>query len=328
MFSSNVLALTVDDSIDATIKKNYNTEEIEKDLLPSLPKFSPVIDSSEDIDFSNPQPQPQSTVQTAIPVNNQSKTVVEQKPVNANQNYSLYSQRNAQQPKKIQTDNFSNNIYSSSPVNRVKQQVPAIATKNFNYQYKQIVLRKGTRFKLRLQTSISDRTPVGSKVYFVSVYPETSRYLTIPSGTVFRGQVVDSHSPQIAGNGGLIVVEVNEMIYKNSVYYINAKVGVADYRRIYLNNIKGKHKIFKNICAFSRPGRHFMRRMWRVAGQLSNGPEIVLSPIAIVGGLVVYGTNIAVSPVFSIFSTGDSIMIPDGAYFEIKLRQDALIRDN
>ncbi len=228
-------------------------------------------------------------------------------------------------------------VKTSQPVNYSKpqQQQSAVTKKiesaiNNDYarEYKEIKIKKGTRFKLRLQNTIADTTPRGTVVTFVSVYPETQRYITIPAGTVFKGQVVNSHSPQLLGNGGLIQLKVDQIVYKRSAYYVSSKVGIANYKRIYLNNIKGRQTYLKSMTKLTKPGNKFMKKMWGVSDRLSDsGPGVILIPIAIVCGVVVYGFNVLLSPVLSLFSIGDSIRIPSGSYFEIKLTEDAIIRD-
>lgn len=214
------------------------------------------------------------------------------------------------------------------PVSNVIQTQSSQISKTYTKEYKEIKIKKGTRFKVRLQNSIGDTTPRGTRITFVSVYPETSRYVTIPAGTVFRGQVFNSHPPQLVGNGGLIQLKIDEVVYKRSAYHIDSKVSIANYKRIYLNNIKGRQKYFKNMGNFTRPGCRFMKKMWGVTERLNaGGAEVILVPVAILCGVVVYGFDAILSPVLSLFSMGESIRIPSGTYFEIKLTHDAIIRE-
>lgn len=270
LFLQPVYAVIADDSVDASIRKTYNTDIVEKNLLPNLPQVEPSAYDSEPTIF----------MQEEKPVNNTFKTQSLQ------------------------------------------------VTQNYSKQYKEIKIRKGTRFKLRLQNSIGDTTPRGARISMVSVYPETSRYVTIPAGTVFRGQVINSHPPQLLGNGGLVEIKMDELIYKGSAYHINSKVSIANYKRIYLDNIKGRQKYVKSMGNFTRPGNKFMNKMWNVSERLNDGGvEVILIPVALFCGVVVYGFNILLSPVLSLFSMGESIRIPRGTYFEIKLTENALIRE-
>lgn len=71
---------------------------------------------------------------------------------------------------------------------------------------------------------MSDWSQAGARMSFVSLAPVTQRYVTIPQGTTFKAVVVDSHPPQGTGNGGLIVIKADQMIFRGATYYINAKL--------------------------------------------------------------------------------------------------------
>lgn len=190
------------------------------------------------------------------------------------------------------------------------------------------VIPKGKKFKVHLAQSISSSTPVGTRISFRSIYPETSRYITIPSGTVFYGKITDSHGPQITGNGGLIVIEVNQIVYKGTAYNIDAKVSVANGKHIFLNNIKGKRMYFQSIPKALKPGSNYFKKMWRLTCKLAkneSGVEIILTPFSLVAGVLVYAVNFVASPVLAIFYKGKSITIPANSQFTIQLREDAVL---
>lgn len=191
-----------------------------------------------------------------------------------------------------------------------------------------IVVPKGKKFHVKLQTAVSDRTPAGTKISFVSLYPETSRYITIPAGTVFYGKVTDSHPPQLSANGGLIVIEADEMIYKNVRYRIDAKISIANGKKIFLNNIKGPRKYWQNMGKSTQKGHAFYNKMWKKTKGLAknaNRVEIILTPFTFLCGTVVYAANIIASPALALFSKGGSISIPKNAIFTIQLTEDTLI---
>ena len=191
-----------------------------------------------------------------------------------------------------------------------------------------ITVPKGKKFKVRLAQKISSSTPKGTRISFKSLYPETSRYVTIPAGTIFYGKISDSHGPQITGNGGLIEIVVTQMNYKGRTYNIDAKVCVANERNIFFNNIKGQRMYWRSFPKVMKPGTNFFKKMWKVTKNLAkneNGVEIILTPFSFVTGTVVYVVNLAVSPVLAIFYKGKSITIPAGSEFVIKLREDAVL---
>ncbi len=293
-----VFAYTVDDSIDSDIKNTYKTQQIEKDLLPALPSVSPSTTYGPDAGIFGAEYKPTSS--------SPQKSISTSPQVNSN-----YVNKNTQ------TTPYP--LHAQNETGKIPQQ--------YQREYKEIKLKKGTKFKIRIRESISSATPRGTRVTFVSTYPATNRYITIPHGTLFKGEITNSHDPQLFGNGGLIELKIDELVYKNSAYYINSKVSLANYRRIYLNNIKGKQTYIKSMRVASKPGKKFMKKMFQTTGKLHDGPEMILIPVAVVSGVTVYGVNLALSPVFALFASGSEIRLPSGTYFEIKLTEDALIRE-
>ncbi len=201
-----------------------------------------------------------------------------------------------------------------------------LKTENYNKTYKEVKIKKGTVFKIKSYRVISDSTPIGTKTKFYSIYPESSRYITVPRGTTFIGEVTNSHNPQFFGNGGLIELKIDTVSFQGESYQIESKVSKANYKRIFLNNIKGKRAYATQVKKLMRPSRQFMGRMCKTAKTLTDGPEILLSPIPIIGGAVVFTANACVSPILAVFATGHPITLPEGTYFEIKLTEDALIK--
>lgn len=190
------------------------------------------------------------------------------------------------------------------------------------------VFPSGRKFKVRLGENISDKTPTGANVTFKTTYPETSRYITIPAGTTFKGKVSDSHAPTMTGNGGLIVINVDRMVYNGKTYEVDAKVSVANGKHIFFNNIKGKRMYFQSIPKSMKPGSNFFKKMWRVTCNLAkneSGVEIILTPFSLITGTLVYAVNFVTSPVLAIFYKGKSITIPKDSQFTIQLRNDILL---
>jgi len=189
-----------------------------------------------------------------------------------------------------------------------------------------ITLKKGTKVKVRLQNSISDKTKKGTKLTFVSQYPVSTTYFTIPSGTVFKGEIARSHKPQFGANGGLIVIKINSMIINSSIQPVNAYVTKANSKKIFLNNIKGKRKYMSSMFKSTRNGRHFFRKMLGVTQNLAfDGSSIVLTPFSFVAGAITLAGNVIAAPALAMFYKGGSINIPEGSNFEIKLSEDVFI---
>lgn len=188
------------------------------------------------------------------------------------------------------------------------------------------VLKKGTKIRVKLLTNISDRTKKGTRVSFVSKYPVSTTYFTIPMGTVFKGEVIKSHKPQFAGNGGLIVLNIDSAEIKNKAQPINAYVTKANSKKIFFNNIKGKRRYGKSLLKAAKPGCNFFKKMMRVTLNLAqDGSSIVLTPFSVIIGSVTLASNVIVAPAVAVFYKGSSINIPAGSDFEIKLSEDVFI---
>ena len=259
--------------------------------LPALPDFDSVM-APDGIDAFAPsstpaQVAPKETVSTTTPApstvqkNNVSQTT---KPV---------SKQPSTPPSTVVTQPA---VIPQKPVNTANN---SYYKNNLKNSY---VVPKGKKFKVRLQQTISDKTPEGTRISFVSVYPETSTYITIPSGTIFKGKI--------------------------SAYEIDAKVSVANGKRIFLNNIKGKRQYFQSIPKAMKPGNRYFKKMWRVTCNLAkndSGVEIILTPFSLLTGTVVWAVNFVTSPVLAIFYKGKSITIPKDSPFTIQLREDAIL---
>ena len=65
-------------------------------------------------------------------------------------------------------------------------------------------VHKGTVFEAVNSAAISDWQARGTTVRFETKSPIRGRNYTLPVGTVFQGEILESHQPQISCNGGLV----------------------------------------------------------------------------------------------------------------------------
>ena len=189
-----------------------------------------------------------------------------------------------------------------------------------------IRIKKGTKFTVKSQQAVSDATRAGSRLSFVSQRAVTQRYVTIPQGTVFKGEVHDSHLPQLSGNGGLIVIGIDSMVFKGSTVGIQAKITKANHKKIFFNNIKGKRTYWKSTANSLKPGTKFYKKMMRATSKLADGTiTVILTPFTVVAGVAVYAVNFVGSPLYGLFGKGGRISVPAGSEFEIKLLEDVYL---
>lgn len=190
-----------------------------------------------------------------------------------------------------------------------------------------IRLKKGTKFRVKSNYYLADSTQVGTRVSFVTIAPVYQKFVTVPAGTTLYGTIIDSHLPQIAGNGGLIEVLVDGVAYNGQNYLSNGKVTKANHKKIFFNNIKGKHQYWKGVANQVGKGQNFYQKTRRASSKLSNNPITnIISPIPTIFGAGVYFVNLIGSPIFSIGTKGGRISIPAGSEFEIKLRDDVYLQ--
>lgn len=208
---------------------------------------------------------------------------------------------------------------------------PQIGVKNFQNDYKYdkstaIRIKKGTKFRVKSNSVISDYLREGAKVSFSSIKPVTQRYITVPVGTKFTAVVEDSHLPQMTGNGGLIVLMVDSITVNGQTRSVHGKITKANMKKIFFNNMKGKRTYWKGVANQVDKGENFYKKTRRTSSKLADNPVgILISPIPVLTGMVVYAVNFAGSPLLALFSKGGRISIPAGSEFEIKLLEDVYL---
>lgn len=233
------------------------------------------------------------------------------------------------QPKKVNSGEFNS---TSSGTGNLVQVKPTKQTAKTNYkkslsaQSSYITLKKGTKIKTKLLTNVSDYSPKGTRLSFVTTYPVTTTYFTIPSGTKLQGVVVNSHRPWLSGNGGLIEIKLTSISMQAEIQPISAFVANANHKKIFFNNIKGKRKYAKSMLKVMKPGSQFCKKMMGVTFNLArDGSSVLISPFSFTAGILALGGNVIVSPVIALFYKGEHISFKSGNEFVFKLDQDVFV---
>lgn len=194
------------------------------------------------------------------------------------------------------------------------------------YKGGNIKIKKGTTINVASTSNISDWQTSGTSVKFKTKQPIYGKNYTIPASTVFNGEVIESHQPQITCNGGLVVIRVNSMIYKGQTVPVNAYITRANDKKIFLNNIKGERKYLKTMWQKGNWGRTLFSRMLTLTVNLGGeGSTFILSPFPLAYGTICLGANAITSPFCAFFSKGGHVSIPAGRAFKIKLLDDVMI---
>ena len=208
---------------------------------------------------------------------------------------------------------------------------PQLGVKKLPNEYKfdkstAIRIKKGTKFRVKSNSVISDYLREGAKVSFTSIKPVTQRYITVPVGTKFTAVVEDSHQPQMSGNGGLVVLMVDSITVNGQTRSVHGKITKANMKKIFFNNMKGKRTYWKGVANQVDKGEIFYKKTRRTSSKLADNPVgILISPIPVLTGMVVYAVNFVGSPLFALWSKGGRISIPAGSEFEIKLLEDVYL---
>lgn len=189
-----------------------------------------------------------------------------------------------------------------------------------------IKISKGNSFNVTNTSAISDWQTKGTKVKFKLKNQVIKKKYTIPTSTVFTGEIIESHKPQYTGNGGLVVIRIRSMSYKGQTIPLNAYVTIANSKHIFLNNIKGERKYLKTMWKKGNWGRKMFDKMFSMTINLgSDGSTLLLSPFPFAYGTLCLGLNTLTSPITAFFSKGGHVSIPAGSNFRIKLLDDAYI---
>lgn len=189
-----------------------------------------------------------------------------------------------------------------------------------------IKLSSWTKFQVKSNQLVSDWSKEGATVAFTSTAPVVKKKITIPAGAVLKGEIIQTHRPQITGNGGLIILKITSITYNGKTYQTEAKVTKANSKKIFFNRIKGERQYWKNTAKQVDKGEKFYNKTRNVSSKMSDNPILlILSPIPTIVGVAGYALTTITSPVFAIFMKGGNISIPAGSQFELKLTESTYV---
>ncbi|MBQ2645668.1 hypothetical protein IJG14_08880 [bacterium] len=184
----------------------------------------------------------------------------------------------------------------------------------------------GKKIPVKLNTNVSDRTQKGTRVVFISQAPIYTKHITLPVGTQIYGTVVNSHSPQCLGNGGLLSIKADYVIYNNKTSYCEGNIISINHNKVLFNNIKGKNGYIKGINKVLKPAKTFYNKSYKVSKKLWNSPGFIIAPITYLPGALFLTGDAIVSPMIALFHKGERVYIPKGTTAEIKLTAPAYIQ--
>lgn len=212
-------------------------------------------------------------------------------------------------------------IVSDSAGKKVNKNLPGSTLTRDDFTA--IKIKKGSKFRVKSNSVVSDYLREGAKVSFTSLTPVYQKYITIPAGAVLRASVKDVHQPQLTGNGGLVVLVLESVSFNGKTYSAHGKVTKANHKKIFMNNIKGKRQYWNGVSNQIDKGESFYKKTRKTSSKLANNPiGVIISPIPTIIGIATYGVNLVLSPVISIGHKGERISIPAGSEFEFKVQEN------
>lgn len=183
----------------------------------------------------------------------------------------------------------------------------------------------GKKINVKFDTAVSDRSAKGATVVFTSQAPIFLKNITLPAGTKFYGTVVNSHSPQILGNGGLVAIKVDYVTYNGKTSYCEGNIVDLNHKKIFFNNIKGKNGYTKGISKTMKPAKTFYNKSLKVSKKLWNSPGFIIAPITYLPGALFLVGDAVASPFIAVFHKGDRAYVSKGTSATVRLTSPAYV---
>ena len=232
---------------------------------------------------------------------------------------------------KLEQDVLNNNINQSQKQSIKNSTSKSLPSATLDYSPTPMVITKAdnvytkkipqwTTFTAKSNQAISGYSRKGTKVSFTTTENIYKKEVTIPAGTKFYGEIVNSHGAQSTGNGALVVLKITSMTYNGTTYQVRGKITKAKSKKIFFNNIKGQRQYIAGIGKQIDKGENFYKKTRRLSSKMSDNPILViLSPIPTLVGFVSYAGCTALSPITALTTKGGNLNLPAGSVFEIKL---------
>lgn len=184
---------------------------------------------------------------------------------------------------------------------------------------------KWKKFNVKFNNNMSDASKAGAKVSFTTKAPVVTKKFILPTGTIIHGTVVNSHTPQILGNGGLLSIKADYIQYNGKTSYCEGNIVSLNHKLVLFNNIKGNNGYVRGVKKFVKPAKTFYNKSFKVSKKLWNSPGFILSPITYLPGAIFLAGDVIVSPIGGLFYKGDRVYVPKGTDAVIKLTAPAYI---
>lgn len=183
----------------------------------------------------------------------------------------------------------------------------------------------GKKINVKFNNYVSDKATKGTKVVFVSQAPLITKNITLPTGTVIYGTVVNSHSPQMLGNGGLLSIKAEYITYQGKTSYCEGNIVALNHKQVLFNNIKGKNGYTKAVSKITKPARTFHAKSKKVSNKVWNSPVGILAPVIMVPSWLFSVGDYATAPFIALFHKGYNVSVQKGTTATIKFTEPVYI---
>ena len=222
------------------------------------------------------------------------------------------------------TGSVSTQAPKSAPVFDVQQAISII--KPSQTQKTGPKIPRWTRFELKSEGKASSWFGLNTSISFKSTNTVNNGAVTVPAGTTFKGNVVNSHSSQITGNGGLLEIKITSMRYEGKDIPINAVITKVNGKNIFFNRIKGARQYIEGVKNKVKSATNAYKKGRSVSAKWSSNPVgQILSPLPTIGGFVAGTAGTVASPLTGLLQKGKDVNIPAGTLYEIRFIEDAYI---
>ncbi|MCR5260670.1 MAG: hypothetical protein K6C94_02410 [Candidatus Gastranaerophilales bacterium] len=233
-------------------------------------------------------------------------------------------------PKSIESQNFLDNPKPTinAPVSQkpqTKQNVTNLPSVPQKVNVRTTKLARGKKLHVKFKSNVSSSTQKGTTVSFTTQEPVYTKQITIPAGTKIYGSVVNSHNPQIFGNGGLVAIKADYIEYNGKTAYFEGNIVELNHKKILFNNIKGSNGYTAGVKKVMRPAQTFYNKSLKVTKKLWKSPGCILTPVTYLPGAVFLAGDAVVAPFIAVFHKGNRAYVKAGTTATVKLTSPAYI---
>ncbi len=196
-----------------------------------------------------------------------------------------------------------------------------------NFELNTIKLEKGRRFIVVSDRNLSSESISGIPVVFESVQKEYLDYNKKPSKVCFKGIVEKTSKPKLAGKSGTVKVKLEKITIDQVTYPVEAVISKIDNKKVYFNTLAGTAMYGANLADTASNGTIHTSLKDPCGNMICTTANSYQKPFIFAGAAAVLAADLLISPISSLFKTGNEVSIPQNTLFEIKLDKDMYVLD-